>query len=141
MEHSINTEPTQQQTDTLLSLSPIEIMDQYCEGTLKIIEDEIGMPVHINVHRQTETKAHQNFNTSLHMTMIIGKLKYIGMHYSKANNSTHVDSLDYGIKLFLMNFTKSYISGFFSENQFVNTKKLINEYILDEVIGNIKNIF
>lgn len=141
MEHSINTEPTQQQTDTLLSLSPIEIMDQYCEGTLKIIEDEIGMPVHINVHRQTETKAHQNFNTSLHMTMIIGKLKYIGMHYSKANNSTHVDSLDYGIKLFLMNFTKSYISGFFSENQFVNTKKLINEYILDEVIGNIKKYF
>jgi len=141
MENGINTELTQQQTETLLALSPIEIMDQYCEGTLKIIEDEIGMPVHINVHRKTETKTHQDFKTSFHMTMIIGKLKYIGMHYSNAYNSTHVDPLDYGVKLFLLNFTESHRSGFFSENQFVNTKKLINEYILDEVIGDIKEYF
>lgn len=141
MENGINTELTQQQIETLLALSPIEIMDQYCEGTLKIIEDEIGMPIHINVHRQTETKTHQDLKTSFHMTMIIGKLKYIGMHYSQVNNSAHVNPLDYGLKLFLLNFTESYNSGFFSENQFINTKKLINEYILDEVIENIKKYF
>lgn len=141
MENSINIELTQQQKDNLLSLSPIEIMDQYCEGTLKTIEDEIGMPIDINVHRQTETKTHQDFKTSLQMTMIIGKLKYIGMHYSKVNSSAHIDPLDYGLKLFLLSFIKSYNSGFFSENQFVNTKKLINEYILDEVLENIKEYF
>lgn len=134
-------ELTQQQTETLLVLSPIEIMNQYCEGTLKIIEDEIGMPVHINVHRKTETKPHQDLKISFYMTMIIGKLKYIGMYYSKVNNSTHVDSLDYGLKLFLLNFIESHRSGVFSENQFVNTKKLINEYILDEVIENINEYF
>ena len=36
MENAINTELTQQQIETLLALSPIEIMNQYCEGTLKM---------------------------------------------------------------------------------------------------------
>jgi hypothetical protein len=141
MENDINTELTQQQTEALLALSPIEIMDKYCEGTLKIIESEIGVPVHINVHRKSETKSHQDFKTSLHMTMIIGKLQYIGMYYSKVNNSVHINPLDYGLKLFLLNFIASHKSGFFSENQFVNTKKLIIEYILDGVIENVKKYF
>ena len=127
--------------ELLLSLSPLEIIDKNCEGTLISLEKHLGMPIHIEVHRQNTTKEHQNFETSLHMSMIIGKLQTIGMHYRTINNTPHVENLDYGLKLLLQDLKNTYSQGFFTKDQYFGTKKLISEYILDELIDNTKKHF
>lgn len=130
---------TEEQRNWLLSLSPIEIMDVYCEGTLKILEDEyVKAPIAINIHRTNITKEHQTLKISLAMTGVIAKLKVIGMYYSKINNTPQIDNLDYGLKLFLNDLTQQYKDGYFSEEQYINTRKLIIEYILDDVIDDLR---
>ena len=114
-------------------------MDVYCEGTLKILEDEhVKAPININIHRTSITKEHQTLKISLTMTGIIAKLKVIGMYYSKINNTPQMDNLDYGLKLFLNDLTQQYKDGYFSEEQYMNTRKLIIEYILDEIVDDIR---
>ncbi|MDD2265854.1 hypothetical protein [Sulfuricurvum sp.] len=130
-----------EQKQWLLSLSPIEIIDTYCEGTLKILEDHMGMPLQVNVHRQTTTKPHQDLRTSLFMTKIIGELKIIGHFYAREHNILHMKELDYGLKQFLQTLTEQYHNGFFSQEQYINTRKLLNEYILDEIIDHTKTSF
>jgi len=130
---------TEEKRNWLSSLSPVELMDLYCEGTLKILEDEhVKAPIDINIYRTSITKEHQTLKISLTMTGIIAKLKVIGMYYSKINNTPQMDNLDYGLKLFLNNLTQQYKNGYFSEEQYISTRKLIIEYILDEVVDDIR---
>jgi len=130
---------TEEQRNWLLSLSPVEIMDVYCEGTLKILEDEhVKAPIDINIHRTNITKEHQTLKISLAMTGVIVKLKVIGMYYSKINNTPQMGDLDYGLKLFLNDLTQQYKNEYFSEEQYINTRKLIIEYILDDIIDDLR---
>jgi len=130
---------TEEKRNWLSSLSPVELMDVYCEGTLKILEDEhVKAPININIHRTSITKEHQTLKISLTMTGVIAKLKVIGMYYSKINNTPQMDNLDYGLKLFLNDLTQQYKDGYFSEEQYMNTRKLIIEYILDEIVDDIR---
>jgi len=130
---------TEEQRNWLSSLSPVEILDVYCEGILKTLEEEyVKAPIHINIERENITKEHQTLGISLVMTGVIAKLKVIGRYYSKINNMPQMNELDYGLKLFLNNLEQQYINKYFSEKQYINTRKLIIEYILDEVIENIK---
>lgn len=132
---------TEDQKNELQSMTDIEIINYYCENTLKTMEDEIGMPINIHVHRTNTTKDHQDLKTSLLISNIVGKLKVIGKHYSIKNNSSHIQDLDYGLKLFLLSLIDSYKNNYISDNQYTDTKQLINDYILDENIENIKNFF
>jgi|GEM_PF-2009247 len=141
MENGIKSELTQQKREILLAFSAIEIIEKYCELTLQSIEKEIGMPIHINVHKLTTTKPHQDIQTSLKMSMIIGKLKSIGEYYSKVNHSNHVAPFDYGVKLFLQHITESHRNDLFSDMQLASVKKLINEYIFDDLLKNINSFF
>jgi len=134
-------EITEETKERLLSLSPLEIIDKNCEGTLIKLEEYLGMPIHIEVHRQNTTKEHQNFETSLYMSRIIVELKIIGRHYSKINSTSHVENLDYGLKLLLQDLTNAYAKDFLSREQYLGTKKLISEYILDELLDNVKKDF
>jgi len=130
---------TQEQKNWLSSLSPVEIMDIYCEGTLKILKDEhVKAPIDINIHRTNITKEHQTLKISLAMTSVIAKLKVIGMYYSKINNTPQMDNLDYGLKLFLNDLTQQYKDGYFLEEQYINTRRLIIEYILDDIIDDLR---
>jgi len=130
---------TKEQRDWLSLLSPVEIIDIYCERTLKTLEDEhVKAPIDISIHRQSITKEHQTLEISLAMTRVIAKLKIIGMLYSQINNTPQMNSLDYGLKLFLNDLTQQYKDGYFSEEQYINVRKLIIDYILDEVIEDIK---
>ena len=130
---------TEEQRDWLSSLSPVELIDVYCEGTLKILEDEhVKAPIDINIQRNNITKEHQTLEISLVMASVIAKLKVIGMFYSKINNTPQINNLDYGLKLFLNNLTQQYKYKYFSEEQYTNARKLIVEYILDDAIGDIK---
>jgi len=134
-------EITEEKKELLLSLNPLEIIDKNCEGTLISLEEHLGMPINIEVHRQNTTKEHQNFKTSSHMSRIIVELKTIGMHYRTINSASHVENLDYGLKLLLQDLTNAYSKGLLTKEQYFGTRKLISEYILDELLDDIKKDF
>lgn len=130
---------TQEQKENLSKLSPIDIIDKYCEYTLGELEKNIGCPIHISVNRVHTPKEHQDFEISHKISLIKAKLNTIGQ-YSRGDN-THMKPFDYGVKVFLIDLKKAYEEDFFTKEQVNEVKKIIIEYIFDDFIKAARDNF
>jgi len=130
---------TQEQKENLSKLSPIDIIDEYCEYTLAELEKNIGCPIHISVNRVHTLKEHQDFKISQKISLIKAKLNTIGQ-FSRGEN-THMKPFDYGMKVFLIHLKEAYEKGIFTKEQVNEVKKIIIEYIFDDFVRAAKDGF
>ena len=130
---------TQEQKENLSKLSPIDIIDEYCEYTLAELEKNIGCPIHISVNRVHTLKEHQDFKILYKISLIKAKLNTIGQ-YLRGDN-THMEPFDYGVKVFLIDFKKAYEEDFFTKEQVNEVKKIIIEYIFDDFVKAARDNF
>lgn len=127
--------------EDLKKFNAIEIIELYSHSKIIEIEDLIGMPIHLDILRTNTTEEYQNSEISLQMTVIIARLKYFGRFHKMNNGFGNLDDLDYGLRLIYWELKESFKNNFITEEQFINIKKLINLYILDKSIINIKKFF
>ncbi|NUW27278.1 hypothetical protein HUX57_11480 [Arcobacter butzleri] len=127
--------------EDLKKFTAIELIDLYSHSKIIEIEYLIGLPIHLDILRTNTTEEYQDLEISLKMTVIIARLKYFGRFHKINDGYGNLDDLDYGLRLLYWELKESFKNNSITEEQFINIKKLINLYILDKSIINIKQFF